>query len=231
MDTQNQSFFERLNQLQVRANCPKNQYNSFGKYNYRSCEDILEGIKPLIKELGLVVNVSDEIVQVGERIYVKATSTITDGQNSFSAIGYAREQEEKKGMDASQVTGATSSYARKYSLQGLLALDDNKDADATNTHPQNGNNGSGKANNGNGNQNSQSGNGASGNQPQSQNNNSNSLPKIEGIAFEEVYGKDNKLYVLAKGDTYNKKSQLDKLGFKRSKDQNGNWVVFRPKAA
>ncbi len=120
-------FYERLAAIQEHLNAPKNQYNSFGKYKYRSCEDILEGVKPLLK--GLFLSISDEIVLIGDRYYVKATATITDGENSHSASAMAREEENKKGMDAAQVTGATSSYARKYCLNGLFGIDDAKDAD------------------------------------------------------------------------------------------------------
>lgn len=126
-------FYERLADIQAHLNAPKNQYNSFGKYKYRSCEDILEGVKPLLK--GLFLSISDEIVLIGDRYYVKATATITDGENSHSASAMAREEENKKGMDSAQVTGATSSYARKYCLNGLFGIDDAKDAD-TDEHKQ-----------------------------------------------------------------------------------------------
>lgn len=116
--------------IQHKLKAPKGQYNSFGQYKYRSCEDILEGVKPLLKEYNLLLIINDEIVQIGERYYVKATAKITDGRESVSATAYAREPLEKKGADASQITGATSSYARKYALNGLLAIDDTKDADA-----------------------------------------------------------------------------------------------------
>lgn len=115
--------------IQHKLKAPKGQYNSFGQYKYRSCEDILEGVKPLLKEYKLALLINDEIVQIGERYYVKATAQITDGKESISATAYAREQVTKKGMDESQITGATSSYARKYALNGLLAIDDSKDAD------------------------------------------------------------------------------------------------------
>lgn len=126
-------FYERLAAIQEHLNAPKNQYNSFGKYKYRSCEDILEGVKPLLK--GLFLSISDEIVLIGDRYYVKATATITDGENKHTATAMAREEESKKGMDAAQVTGATSSYARKYCLNGLFGIDDAKDAD-TDEHKQ-----------------------------------------------------------------------------------------------
>ncbi|MDU4008775.1 ERF family protein [Veillonella sp.] len=122
-------FIEKIVAIQSELKAPKGQYNSFGKYNYRSCEDILEGIKPLLAKHGLVLTIQDSIDLIGDRFYVKATATITDGKEQLSTSAYARESLDKKGMDASQVTGATSSYARKYALNGLLAIDDTKDAD------------------------------------------------------------------------------------------------------
>lgn len=118
--------------IQQELIAPKNQYNNFGKYNYRSCEDILEGLKPCLKKVGAAVTVSDEIVLIGERYYIKATATLRDEETTdvISNTAYARESEDKKGMDASQVTGATSSYARKYALNGLFCIDDVKDADS-----------------------------------------------------------------------------------------------------
>lgn len=120
---------QRVGDIQHKLKAPKGQYNSFGKYNYRSCEDILEGVKPLLKEHNLALLIDDEIVQIGERYYVKATAKITDGRELVSATAYAREPDTKKGMDESQITGATSSYARKYALNALLCIDDTKDAD------------------------------------------------------------------------------------------------------
>ena len=120
---------QRVGDIQHKLKAPKGQYNSFGKYNYRSCEDILEGVKPLLKEHNLALLIDDEIVQIGERYYVKATAKITDGREIASATAYAREPDTKKGMDESQITGATSSYARKYALNALLCIDDTKDAD------------------------------------------------------------------------------------------------------
>lgn len=122
-------FIEKIVAIQSELKAPKGQYNSFGKYNYRSCEDILEGAKPLLAKYGLVLTIRDGIELIGDRFYVKATATITDGKEQLSTEAYARESADKKGMDASQVTGATSSYARKYALNGLLAIDDTKDAD------------------------------------------------------------------------------------------------------
>lgn len=126
------NIYEKIIAVQSALKVPKEQYNSFGKYNYRNCEDILEAAKPLLKANGLFVTISDEIIAVGSRIYVRAVATISDGENSISTTAFAREEESKKGMDASQVTGAASSYARKYALNGLLAIDDTKDSDTTN---------------------------------------------------------------------------------------------------
>lgn len=126
---------EKLNEIQIKLKAPKGQYNSFGKYNYRSCEDILEGLKPLLEATKTTVRLQDEIVMIGSRIYVKATATISDGEASISTTAFAREAESKKGMDESQVTGTASSYARKYALNGLLAIDDTKDADCEQSTP------------------------------------------------------------------------------------------------
>ncbi len=122
-------FYKKLINVQATLNAPKSQYNSFGKYSYRSCEDIMGAVKPLLAEHGLVQFVSDEIVQIGDRFYVKATVTVTDGKDSHSVDGFARESLTKKGMDDAQVTGSTSSYARKYALNGMYNIDDTKDAD------------------------------------------------------------------------------------------------------
>lgn len=121
-----------LAKIQSLIKAPKGQFNSFGKYKYRSCEDIVEAVKPVINELGFYLTLSDEIVNIGERFYIKATATISNGTETYSVSAYAREEESKKGMDGSQVTGASSSYARKYALNGLFAIDDTKDSDATN---------------------------------------------------------------------------------------------------
>lgn len=122
-----------LAQIQSELKAPKGQRNNFGKYNYRSCEDILEAVKPLLNVRGLAIIITDDIVQIGERYYVRATATIYDSEGSYiSNSALAREELKRTGMDASQITGATSSYARKYALNGLFAIDDTKDADATN---------------------------------------------------------------------------------------------------
>lgn len=122
---------EKLNRIQVELKAPKDKLNKFGGYNYRSAEGILEALKPLLKTYGVYVTLSDEIAEVGGRIYVKATARVTDiiSDSYVESYGFAREAENKKGMDDAQVTGATSSYARKYALNGLFLLDDNKDAD------------------------------------------------------------------------------------------------------
>ena len=122
-----------LSQIQAELKCPKNQRNDFGKYNYRSCEDILESLKPVAKKLGAAITLSDDIVAMGDRFYIKATATLwMDDGKSITAVGWAREPLNRKGMDDSQVTGSASSYARKYALNGLFAIDDNKDADYLN---------------------------------------------------------------------------------------------------
>ncbi len=123
------TLIEKLNYIQINLNAPKNLYNSFGKYSYRNLEGIFIGLKPLLKETVCAVTVSDEMVDVGGRIYVKATASITDGKDSHSVTAYAREDDSKKGMDLSQLTGSCSSYARKYAMNGLFAIDDTVDAD------------------------------------------------------------------------------------------------------
>jgi hypothetical protein len=130
------NVYEKLANVQSALKAPKGQYNSFGKYKYRSCEDIVESVKPLLKANGLLLTLSDELVLIGDRFYVKATAEIIDTKDGgiVSVSAFAREEETKKGMDGSQVTGASSSYARKYALNGLFAIDDTKDSDATNTH-------------------------------------------------------------------------------------------------
>lgn len=124
--------------IQQRLKAPKGQMNSFGGYKYRSCEDILEAVKPILKDYNYAIGVSDDIVLVGDRVYVKATAYILNEEMSIiaTATGFAREAETKKGMDDSQITGTASSYARKYALNGLLAIDDTKDADTNEAHDQ-----------------------------------------------------------------------------------------------
>lgn len=120
---------QKLINIQQKLKAPKGQHNDFGKYNYRSAEDILEAVKPLLAEEGCQLTLSDEMVQVGDRYYIKATASITDGNEVVATTAYARESETKKGMDDSQITGTASSYARKYALNGLFLIDDTKDAD------------------------------------------------------------------------------------------------------
>lgn len=122
---------EKLTVIQSSLKAPKNQTNTFGKYKYRSLEDICEAVKPLLKDNGLVLTITDSIESIGDFIFLKATAQITDGNEAISVSAYARHPVDKKGMDDSQITGATSSYARKYCLNGLFLIDDTKDADAT----------------------------------------------------------------------------------------------------
>lgn len=122
-------FYEKIQDIQTKLKAPKNLYNTFGKYNYRNAEGILEAVKPFLEKHGLVLTISDEIVNENERYYVMATARITDGDKSLYTTAYAREALTKKGMDDSQITGTASSYARKYALNGLFLLDDTKDAD------------------------------------------------------------------------------------------------------
>ena len=127
-------MLEILNKIQCELKAPKTQMNKFGGYAYRSCEDILEAVKPLLQKYEAVLTIGDEIIAVADRIYVKATATLKGKDGEVSVSAYAREPASKKGSDQSQITGAASSYARKYALNGLFAIDDAKDADATNTH-------------------------------------------------------------------------------------------------
>lgn len=121
--------------IQSELRAPKGQYNAFGKYKYRSCEDVLEAVKPLLKQTECTLTISDDIVMIGNRIYIKATVTLCNAEGkSITATAFAREEETKSGMTSSQITGAASSYARKYALNGLFCIDDAKDSDATNTH-------------------------------------------------------------------------------------------------
>lgn len=125
---------KELVNIQSKLKAPKGQYNSFGKYKYRSCEDILEAVKPLLKENNCVLTIADDIILVGDRFYVKAIVTLKNSSGeTVTTTAFAREEESKKGMDGSQVTGASSSYARKYALNGMFCIDDTKDSDTTNT--------------------------------------------------------------------------------------------------
>ncbi len=128
--------------IQNELKAPKGQFNSFGRYKYRSCEDILEAVKPLLHKYSCSLNISDEVVMVGDRFYIKATATLRKdtGEAVSSSVAFAREDESKKGMDGAQVTGAASSYSRKYALNGLFCIDDTQDADTDeytkNTKPE-----------------------------------------------------------------------------------------------
>lgn len=130
------SVCTKLLNVQSELKAPKSQYNSFGKYKYRSCEDILEALKPILNKNKATIIISDDILFVGGRYYIKATVKFIDIENgeTIENSALAREEESKKGMDASQITGSVSSYARKYALNGMFAIDDTKDSDSTNTH-------------------------------------------------------------------------------------------------
>lgn len=130
MTEKERTFNEKVVAVQSELKAPKGQFNGFGKYKYRSLEDINEAVKPLLAKEGLKLTISDEPVAVMDRIYIKASATLSDGGNSITVNGYAREAENKKGMDESQITGTASSYARKYALNGLFLIDDTKDADS-----------------------------------------------------------------------------------------------------
>ena len=132
------NIHEKLLNIQAVLKAPKSQYNSFGKYYYRNCEDILEAAKPICKQFGAVLTVSDDIIPMEGRIYIMATATLTDIETGekVSTTAYAREESDKKGMSAEQMTGSCSSYARKISLNGLFCIDDTKDADTLNTGGQ-----------------------------------------------------------------------------------------------
>ena len=130
------NIYEKLTEVQNELKAPKSKYNSFGKYNYRSCEDILEAVKPILKAKRLAMTVKDDVFNIGERFYIMATVTVFDceSEEKVTTTAYAREDADKKGMDGSQMTGSSSSYARKYALNGMFAIDDTKDADSWNTH-------------------------------------------------------------------------------------------------
>lgn len=128
-------FYEKVQKIQEELKAPKNQFNKFGNYAYRSCEDIYNAVKPLLAKYGLVLTLTDELVMIGERYYIKATATLQENAILYiKNVAYAREEETKKGQDGSQITGASSSYARKYALNGLFLIDDVRDSDTTNTH-------------------------------------------------------------------------------------------------
>lgn len=122
---------KELIQIQNKLNVPKNRFNAFGKYKYRSCEDIVEAVKPFCYELGCTLTLSDDVIEVGGRVYVRASAQLLKGEEKITVYGWAREALTKKKMDEAQITGSASSYARKYALNGLFAIDDTKDADDT----------------------------------------------------------------------------------------------------
>ena len=138
------NIYEKLHRIQNELKAPKGQYNSFGNYKYRSCEDIFEAVKPLLEKYNLILITTDEMINIGDRYYIKAVAKLVDvdmpyeefdecrAVNCITNVGWAREEEVKKGMDGSQITGASSSYARKYALNGLFLIDDTKDSDTTN---------------------------------------------------------------------------------------------------
>lgn len=132
------NIYDKLLIIQTKLKAPKSQYNNFGKYNYRNCEDILEALKPLLTETKTVLTLSDSIEFIGDRFYVKSIAILRDTEidTYIGAEAYAREEENKKGMDGSQITGSSSSYARKYALNGLFAIDDTKDSDTTNNNEE-----------------------------------------------------------------------------------------------
>lgn len=127
---------QKLMKVQSELKAPKGQKNTFGNYNYRSAEDILEAVKPLLSEQGLLMTITDIVEQIGERYYIQAKVTITDGEDKIEVTGYARESLNKKGMDDSQITGTASSYARKYAMNGLFLIDDTKDSDSNENYKE-----------------------------------------------------------------------------------------------
>ncbi len=126
----------KLIEVQKLLKAPKNQYNDFGEYHYRSCEDILEAVKPLLAERGLLMTITDSVELIGDRYYIKATVKVTDGTQTYEVSAYARETLERKKMDDAQLTGAASTYARKYALNGMYCIDDAKDADGLPNEPK-----------------------------------------------------------------------------------------------
>ena len=134
----NMEFKEKLQKIQCELKAPKNLYNSFGKYKYRNAEGICESVKPMLEKYKVILTLSDDIIQVGERYYIKATASLKDVESDgfVDVTAMARESLDKKGMDESQITGTASSYARKYALNGLFLLDDTKDADSDEYHNQ-----------------------------------------------------------------------------------------------
>lgn len=132
-DMEKLNIYTLLSGIQASLKAPKSQYNAYGKYRYRSAEDILNALKPMLKEAGLVLLLSDDIFEVAGRVYVRSTAKLTDGDATITNTAFAREDQERKGMDGAQITGSASSYARKYALNGMFCIDDVKDSDFTNT--------------------------------------------------------------------------------------------------
>lgn len=140
MTEKQMTIHEKLREIQKELKVPKTQFNSYGKYAYRNAEDIIEAVKPLNYKHGLFLIMTDEVKMLGNRFYIVAKVTLTDGTESITVEGIAREEETKKGMDGSQITGASSSYARKYALNGLYSIDDSRTSDETNEHENKPNN-------------------------------------------------------------------------------------------
>lgn len=191
------SVYVKLMNVQQELKAPKSQYNSFGKYSYRNCEDILEAAKPILSKNNSLILLNDNVKQIGDRFYIEATATFVDTESGerIQVNALAREDETKKGMDLAQVTGSTSSYARKYALNGLLSIDDSKDSDFTNTH--------GKDNTSKTNEN------ATGAQEQpSKSNNTNTISEA----------RQKRLFAISKGNANVVKEVLMKHGYTSSKD-------------
>lgn len=193
------SVYLKLVNVQTKLKAPKSQYNSFGKYSYRNCEDILEALKPLLDEEKAIVNLSDSVLLIGERYYIEASAKFIDAETGevVEVKGLAREEDSKKGMDSSQLTGSTSSYARKYALNGLFAIDDTKDSDTTNTHGKNDS------------------------KPKQTTTNTNIQPNMQPMSEANIIseGQMKRMYVLAKGKSPDKvKEIIGKYGFTSSKD-------------
>jgi len=136
MESKNKSLNDKLIVIQSELKATKDKYNKFGGYSYRSAEGILEAVKPLLRKFDVSLLISDDVLLIGNRFYIKATATLRSGEETVSSSAFAREEETKKGMDGAQVTGSASSYARKYALNGLFCIDDNKDADTEEYHNQ-----------------------------------------------------------------------------------------------
>lgn len=193
------SVYLKLVNVQTKLKAPKSQYNSFGKYSYRNCEDILEALKPLLDEEKAIVNLSDSVVLIGERYYIEASAKFIDAETGevVEVKGLAREEDSKKGMDSSQLTGSTSSYARKYALNGLFAIDDTKDSDTTNAH------------------------GKLDSKPKQTTTNINIQPNMQSMSEANIIseGQMKRMYVLAKGKSPEMvKEIIGKYGFTSSKD-------------